>query len=50
MVFISKIGFGGWNDFYYLFFYLDGILYGVVNDKFYRGFFFCGCLFEEWVE
>lgn len=50
MASISKIGSGGWNDFHHLFFHPDGILYGVVNDKFYRGPPPRGCSSEEWVE
>ena len=33
----TEIGAEGWNDFKFLFFHPDGTLYGVLNDKFYKG-------------
>lgn len=33
----TQIGSTGWNDFQHLFFHPDGILYGVMDDKFYKG-------------
>ncbi|XP_078363202.1 uncharacterized protein LOC144647292 isoform X2 [Oculina patagonica] len=33
----KPIGIGGWNDFNHLFFHPDGTLYGVWDDKFYKG-------------
>ena len=33
----KEIGTEGWNDFEHLFFHPDGTLYGVLNDKFYKG-------------
>ena len=31
------IGGGGWANFWHLFFHPDGTLYGVLNNKFYKG-------------
>lgn len=33
----KEIGMESWNDFEHLFFHPDGTLYGVLNDRFYKG-------------
>ena len=45
----SEIGKTGWEDFRHLFFHPDGTLYGVLNDKFYKGRPPSGSSSEDWI-
>lgn len=45
----SEIGTTGWEDFRHLFFHPDGTLYGVFNDKFYKGRPPSGSSSEDWI-
>ncbi|KAK2567214.1 Tachylectin-2 [Acropora cervicornis] len=45
----TEIGTAGWNDFKFLFFHPDGTLYGVLNDKFYKGPIPESSSAEDWI-
>ena len=48
----TELGTGGtegWNDFQFLFFHPDGTLYGVWNDKFYKGPLPEGISATDWI-